>query len=99
MAAAPACRKLAQILRVREGSPARNAGKIKAPVLLFHGDLDENVGVGESRMMQDAIKDAGGKVDYVEFKQLDHQLDSESARKTLLTRSDTFLRAALGIQP
>ncbi|WP_049810784.1 alpha/beta hydrolase family protein [Sphingomonas sp. UNC305MFCol5.2] len=84
---------------IREGSPARNAGKIKAPVLLFHGDLDENVGVGESRMMQNALKDAGAKVDYVEFKNLDHQLDSVSARKTLLGKSDAFLRAALGLQP
>lgn len=84
---------------VREGSPARNAARIKAPVLLFHGDRDENVGVGESRMMRDAIKDAGGKVDYVEFKQLDHQLDSSSARTTMLAKSDAFLRAALGMQP
>lgn len=84
---------------VREGSPARNAGKIKAPVLLFHGDRDENVGVGESRMMERAIKGARGKVDYVEFKQLDHQLNSVSARTTLLGKSDAFLRSALGIQP
>ncbi|WP_448663172.1 alpha/beta hydrolase family protein [Sphingomonas sp. CJ20] len=84
---------------VREGSPARNAARIKAPVLLFHGDRDENVGVGESRMMADAIKDAGGKVEYVEFKQLDHQLDSVSARTTLLAKSDAFLRATLGLQP
>ena len=33
------------------GSPARNAAKIKAPVLLFHGDRDQNVGIGESRLM------------------------------------------------
>jgi dipeptidyl aminopeptidase/acylaminoacyl peptidase len=84
---------------VREGSPARNAGKIKAPVLLFHGDHDENVGIAESRMMERSIKDAGGKVEFVEFKGLDHQLDSESARKTLLSKSDAFLRTTLGIQP
>jgi dipeptidyl aminopeptidase/acylaminoacyl peptidase len=84
---------------VREGSPARNAGRIKAPVLLFHGDRDENVGVFESRMMERSIRDAGGKVEFVEFKDLDHQLDSESARKTLLGKSDAFLRATLGIQP
>src|SRR3712207_2819291 len=29
---------------IREGSPAHNAGKIKAPVLLFHGEVDLNVG-------------------------------------------------------
>ncbi|MET0308834.1 MAG: S9 family peptidase [Sphingomonas sp.] len=84
---------------VRAGSPARNAEKIKAPVLLFHGTLDENVGVNESRMMERSIRDAKGKVEYVEFKGLDHQLDSVEARKTLLSKSDAFLRATLGIQP
>jgi dipeptidyl aminopeptidase/acylaminoacyl peptidase len=84
---------------VRAGSPARNAAKIKAPVLLFHGTLDENVGVGESRMMERSIRETNGRVEYVEFKGLDHQLDSVAARKTLLTKSDAFLRATLGLKP
>lgn len=33
--------------RVAAGSPARHAAAIAAPVLLFHGDHDHNVGVGE----------------------------------------------------
>lgn len=46
---------------VTEGSPARNAAKIKAPVLLFHGDRDTNVGIGESRLMAGKIKGAGAR--------------------------------------
>lgn len=80
---------------VKEGSPAQNAGKIKAPVLLFHGDEDSNVRIGESRLMQSRLKAAGGKVELVEFPGLDHQLDDSAARATLLDRADRFLKAAL----
>ncbi|WP_084251057.1 alpha/beta hydrolase family protein [Sphingomonas pruni] len=82
---------------VAEGSPARNAGKIKAPVLLFHGDIDTNVRIGESRLMADKIKSAGGKVELVEFKGLDHQLDDDTARAQMLGKADAFLRSAMGL--
>jgi len=82
---------------VAEGSPARNAGKIKVPVLLFHGDRDTNVGVGESRLMAGKIKGAGGRVELVEFKGLDHQLDDDAARTTLLSKADAFLRSSMGM--
>jgi dipeptidyl aminopeptidase/acylaminoacyl peptidase len=82
---------------VAEGSPARNAQKIKAPILLFHGDMDRNVGIGESRLMVAKIKAAGGKAELVEFKGLDHQLENGDARTTMLSRADAFLRASLGL--
>jgi dipeptidyl aminopeptidase/acylaminoacyl peptidase len=82
---------------IREGSPARNADKIKVPVLLFHGDKDRNVGIGESRLMASRLKSVGGKVELVEFAGLDHQLDDASARTTMLTKADAFLRASLGM--
>ncbi len=82
---------------VTEGSPARNADRIKAPVLLFHGDRDQNVGVGESRLMADKLKGAGKKVEYVEFKGLDHQLDDGDVRAQMLSKADAFLRAAMGM--
>ena len=82
---------------VQAGSPARNAGKITAPVLLFHGDRDRNVGIGESRLMASRLKGAGGKVELVEFPGLDHQLDDDVARTTMLARADAFLRTAMGL--
>lgn len=82
---------------VKEGSPAQNAQKIKAPVLMFHGDRDLNVGIGESRMMASKLRGAGKQVELVEFKGLDHQLDDDTARTRMLDKSDGFLRAALGL--
>jgi len=82
---------------VEEGSPARHAQSFKAPVLLFHGDRDRNVGVGESRTMNDRLKAAGKSVEYVEFPGLDHQLRDATARARLLAQSDAFLRKSLGL--
>jgi len=82
---------------VAAGSPARHADDFKAPVLLFHGDLDQNVGVEQSRLMAQRLKSAGKKVDYVEYKSLDHYLESSEARTDMLSRSAAFLKAALGI--
>ncbi len=82
---------------VREGSPAQNAAKIKAPVLIFHADEDLNVGIGESRLMASKLRGAGKQVELVEFKGLDHQLEDDTVRTQMLDKSDTFLRTALGL--
>ena len=82
---------------VREGSPARLASGIKAPVLMFHGDRDQNVRIGHSRLMADRLKDAGKKVELVEYKGLAHSLNDSTARTEMLDKSDTFLRMTLGL--
>jgi dipeptidyl aminopeptidase/acylaminoacyl peptidase len=83
---------------VREGSPAQNAAAIRAPVLIFHGALDRNVGIRQARLMRDRLHDAGRQVELVEFPSLDHQLDDSAARTRMLRDSDAFLRRALAIQ-
>jgi dienelactone hydrolase len=82
---------------VKEGSPAQNAEKIKAPVLMFHGDQDVNVGVGESRLMASRLKSAGGKGELVVYPGLDHQLDDSQVRAQMLDKADGFLHASLGL--
>jgi acetyl esterase/lipase len=82
---------------MRAGSPAENAGKIKVPVLLFHGAMDRNVGIGESRHMASSLQSAGVKHELVTWDDLDHQLDDSSARTYMLRKSDAFLREALGM--
>lgn len=82
---------------VESGSPARHAERFKAPVLLLHGDADTNVGVNESRLMKRRLEGAGKRVEYIEFPSLAHSLDNAAARTRLLSTSDRFLRAALGL--
>ncbi|WP_454599271.1 alpha/beta hydrolase family protein [Qipengyuania sp. SM2507] len=80
---------------VRAGSPAKHAGSFQAPVMLFHGTLDQNVAVGHSRMMADRLKDARKTVEYVEFDDLDHGLNDSKARSDMLQKIDTFLNSHL----
>lgn len=84
---------------VRTGSPAQNAARFIAPVLLFHGDIDQNVGVGESRLMASRLKAAGKSVELVEYHHLAHQLDDSNVRAEMLDKMDTFLRTSLKLPP
>jgi dipeptidyl aminopeptidase/acylaminoacyl peptidase len=82
---------------VREGSPAMNAVKIKVPVLLFHGALDSNVGILQSKDMAARLTAAGGQCELVTWDELDHYLEDSSARTEMLRKSDAFLRRAMGM--
>jgi dipeptidyl aminopeptidase/acylaminoacyl peptidase len=83
---------------IREGSPAQNAAAIRAPVLMFHGTLDNNVGIAQSRLMRERLSGAGRQAELVVFNGLDHGLDDSEARARMLRESDAFLRRTLGIQ-
>jgi dipeptidyl aminopeptidase/acylaminoacyl peptidase len=80
---------------VQEGSPAHQASKIKAPVLMFHGDFDRNVSVSHSRQMASKLRSVNSPVELVTFEKLDHYLEDSSARAEMLRKSDEFLRKAL----
>lgn len=83
---------------IAEGSPARNAARISAPVLLFHGGLDRNVDIDQSQLMADQLRDAGKQPELVVYKNLDHYLDDSGARSELLLRSLSFLKAKLQVE-
>lgn len=75
-----------------EGSPNRHAENFKAPVLMFHGDMDVNVGVTASRTMADALDKAGKRNELVIYKVLDHYLEDSAVREEMLAKSDMFLK-------
>lgn len=82
---------------VSQGSPAQNAAKIQAPVLMFHGDWDTNVDIDQSELMQRRLLDAGKRAELVTFKGLTHSLVEGEARARMLAQSDAFLRENLGM--
>ena len=82
--------------QLAEGSPLRHASEIKVPVLLAHGDLDQNVGVAESDKMAAALQAAGTPVEFLRYKGLDHQLDDSAARTELLTKIGQLLSRTIG---
>jgi len=77
---------------IQAGSPARHAKSIMAPVLLFHGDMDRNVLIGHSTLMQSRLSAAGKKSELVTFKGLDHYLEDSAARTQMLQKSVEFLK-------
>jgi dipeptidyl aminopeptidase/acylaminoacyl peptidase len=90
-------REIGEGPHVREGSPALNAAKIKVPVLLFHGEMDRNVLIRQSKEMADRLAAAGVPHELVTWPDLDHQLEDSAARAEMLRKSDAFLRRAMGM--
>lgn len=81
---------------VEAGSPAKRAAEIAAPVLMFHGDFDQNVDIAQARAMADALKRAGKRYELVEYDKLDHSLLDDKARVDMLTRSAAWIGSAIG---
>ena len=79
---------------LEEGSPAKHAARIRAPVLLFHGDLDRNVRSRQSKVMERNLEKAGRSVELITWEQLDHYLEDSEARTRLLAESDRFIQQA-----
>jgi dipeptidyl aminopeptidase/acylaminoacyl peptidase len=80
---------------VKEGSPAQNPQTFKAPVLMFHGDIDVNVDIGQSRYMDKELHRAGKASELIVYPKLDHNLRDGNARADMLRKSDAFLRKQL----
>lgn len=81
---------------IERGSPLRRASEIKVPVLLVHGDMDQNVGVDESVEMAEALRKNGTPVQFLRYKDLDHQLDDAAARREMLMGIGTLLEKTIG---
>lgn len=79
-----------------QGSPLRNAAKIKVPVLLAHGDLDTNVKFHQSTKMYDALKANGAQVEFLTYPGLDHQLRDAATRAQMLTKIGELLERTIG---
>jgi dipeptidyl aminopeptidase/acylaminoacyl peptidase len=78
---------------LKAGSPTRSAAKIKAPVLLIHGDSDVQVSIEQSKRMARMLKDEKKKVEMVVIKDGNHSLSRYEWRETLYTRLEAFLAA------
>lgn len=77
-------------------SPARNADKVKIPILLLHGKNDTTVRVNQSELMADALKQAGKPVEFVTFEGEDHYLELADTRIRVLTEMERFLKKHIG---
>lgn len=83
---------------VTEGSPLQNVEKIRVPVLMFHGDMDLNVGVQQSRKMDAKLRSAGKASELVIYEGLEHSLADSNARALMLDKIAVFLKDNLGAE-
>ena len=79
-----------------DGSPLHQAAAIRAPVLLVHGDRDLNVGFLHSERMQAALQEAGKQSELLSFAGLDHQLEDNEARASMLLKIGQLLDRTIG---
>lgn len=77
-------------------SPALHAGRVGAPVLLLHSELDVTVPIEQSEMMADALTKAGKNVQFVRISGDDHYLSLEQTRVRVLQELEKFLAANIG---
>ena len=79
-----------------EGSPVNVAPYIRAPVVLVHSDLDNNVFIGHSDAMAAQLKKAGVPVEYLRYEGLDHDLANGEVRAQILARLAGHLSKTIG---
>jgi dienelactone hydrolase len=82
--------------RLREVSPVAQAGKIKIPMLLIHGDGDFVVPIAQSKAMKKALDKAGHKTELITLKDEGHSYWSEDSEKLAMSAIDNFLWQNLG---
>ena len=80
-------------------SPADQAERARAPVLLIHGKDDTIVPVSQSRKMRDALKGAKKQVEYIELAGEDHWLSTGATRTEMLRASIDFIDRHIGAKP
>jgi len=78
---------------LKKGSPVANAEKIKAKVLLIHGDGDRRAPIDHAEALRDAMTAKGNPPEWLVESDEGHGFYDEGARKRMYTRLIAFLRA------
>ena len=77
-------------------SPEENAAKIKAPILLMHGEADATVRIDQSEEMDRALRRAGKRVTFVRVPKETHYMQAADTRIRWLTELEKFLKENIG---
>ncbi len=81
---------------LEERSPLNYADKIKTPLFIFQGANDPRVKQAESDQIVKAIRDKGGRVDYVIYTDEGHGFARPPNRMDYIGRAEQFLKEHLG---
>lgn len=72
-------------------SPINKVDRIKAPLLLIHGENDPRVPVNEAEQIYEAIKSRGGVVEFLKFEDEGHSLSRSDNRLTAYVKMVEFI--------
>ena len=72
-------------------SPVRHVDKVRAPVLLIHGELDTVVPIKQSEIFANALKSAGKPYEFARLANENHNITFQSTRIKTLQAMDAFL--------
>lgn len=78
------------------GSPTALAARIKAPVLLVHGEIDERTPLAQARAMRDALEAAGNPPEWMVVPKEGHGFYSEQNNIAFYHRLEAFLARHIG---
>jgi acetyl esterase/lipase len=68
-------------------SPSFNTPRINCPIVIVHGTNDRIVPMSQARAFQDRLNELGKEVTLVEGTGLDHELENETFRETLMNET------------
>jgi dipeptidyl aminopeptidase/acylaminoacyl peptidase len=77
-------------------SPARNADRIKAPVMIVHGAEDRRVPIVHATTMRDALIKVGNTPEWIVYNDEAHGFGLEANKYDLYTRIEAFLEKHIG---
>lgn len=72
-------------------SPVKHVAKVRAPVLLIHGELDTVVPIKQSEIFANALKAAGKPYEFARLANENHNITFQSTRIKTLQAMDAFL--------
>lgn len=73
-------------------SPIKQAGKIRAPLLMVYGKKDERVPIVHGEKMRKALKDNGTPVEWIELPEEEHGIALEENRYKVYGAVEEFLK-------
>ena len=78
--------------QLNETSPSEQADKIKAPLLILHGENDRVVPIEQSKILIEKLENTGNdNYQFIELPDGTHFLDKQENRTTLFKAMDRFL--------